>query len=150
MEWSLLLEILKWLIPVGGFGSVVGWLFNRTERELKHIREEHTAYKAMNADLSETIKEDIYEKKELRKTVAKLERAILRVYSCRHFPHCPVSVELQQQQTNSSKPKQANKRQPRNKGKPRSNTDNGSGVEGTDENTIDESTEAPGGCDVRR
>lgn len=103
MDWNILLEILQWLIPVGGFGSVAAWLTNRTERELKLIRNSHDAYKAMYEDLKETVKEDIQEKKELRNNISLLEKALSRIFNCRYYPDCPVNRELLNQQTSDLK-----------------------------------------------
>lgn len=129
MSWNVILEILKWAIPVGGLGGVAGWFINRAERELKRFHTQHDAYKAMYEDLSETVKEEINEKKKLRTTIGRLERALSKIYGCRHYPNCPVNVELQHHQTDSPKPKQANKRQPHNKGNTESDPGNGSAVE---------------------
>jgi hypothetical protein len=103
MEWSTIMEILQWILPIGGFGSIAGWFINRTERELKRIRDSHDAYKAMYEDLQTTVKEDINEKQKLRKTIAGLQRAVNKVFSCRHFPDCPVNIELLRNETDRSK-----------------------------------------------
>jgi hypothetical protein len=103
MDWNIVLEILKWLVPIGGFGSVAKWFMNRTERELKRIRDSHDAYKAMYEDLQTTVKEDINEKQKLRKTIASLQRAVNKVFSCRHFPDCPVNIELLRNETDGAK-----------------------------------------------
>jgi len=138
MDWNIILDILKWLIPVGGFGSIAGWFINRTERELKRIRESHDAYKVMYEDLRETVKEDINEKKKLRTTIGRLERALSRMYGCRYFPNCPVNIELQHQQTDHPKPKPGSSRQPRNKGDSGSEAGNSAGVESETRDTGDE------------
>lgn len=106
MDWSSVIEILKWLVPIGGFGSVAGWFINRTERELKRIRDSHDAYKAMYEDLNQALKEDINEKQEMRKAMSRLHRAINKVFTCRYFPDCPVNVELLRNKADcSTKPK---------------------------------------------
>lgn len=129
MSWDIIQSILQWLIPVGGFGSVVGWFINLTERELKRIRDSHDAYKTMYEDLSETVKEDINEKKKLRTMVGRLERALSKIYGCRHYPNCPVNVELRRGQADSTEPKQRGKGQSRNKGNTGGDSRDSAGVE---------------------
>lgn len=130
MSWDIIQSILQWLIPVGGFGSVVGWFINRTDRELKRIRDSHDAYKTMYEDLCETVKEDINEKKKLRTMVGRLERALSKIYGCRHYPNCPVNVELQHNQADGTEPKQRGKGQSRNKRNTGSDSGDSAGVEG--------------------
>lgn len=131
MEWNTVLEILRWILPIGGFGSIAGWLFNRTERELKRIRDSHDAYKVMYDDVKETLKEDINEKQELRKTIASLQRAVNKVFSCRHFADCPVNHELLHNKTSNSKP-QGNSGQRSNSRGARSRPGKDPGVDGGD------------------
>lgn len=131
MSWNIILDILQWLIPVGGFGSVVGWFISRTERELKQIRGSHDAYKVMYEDLNETVKEDINEKKKLRTMVGRLERALSKIYGCRHYPNCPVNMELQHNQAIIAEPNQRGKGQSRNKGNTGSDSCDSTGVEST-------------------
>lgn len=132
MSWNIILDILQWLIPVGGFGSVVGWFVRRTERELKLIKDSHDAYKVMYEDLCETVKEDINEKKKLRTMVGRLERALSKIYGCRHYPNCPVNMELQHNQAIIAEPNQRGKGQSRNKGNTGGNSRDSPSVEGGD------------------
>lgn len=121
MELNIILDVVKWLIPVGGFGSVVAWFINRAGRELKLIRESHDTYKAMYEDVRRTLNEEIEEKRALRKALAKFDRALSKIFSCRHYPKCPVSLELCNSQADVKKPK--GKGRSRNK----ENTDNDAG-----------------------
>lgn len=132
MSWEVILEILKWLAPVGFLSPVAVWLTSRFERELKRIKASHDAYKLMYEDLTETVKEDINEKKKLRTMVGRLERALSKIYGCRHYPNCPVDVELQHIQTDVAKPQQRNNRQPRNKGDSGGNSRDSPRIEGGD------------------
>ena len=94
MEQQIIIDILKWLLPTGGFGSVVLWLFNRTNRELKLIKESHDVYKVMYEDIKQTLEDEIEEKRQLRKALGRFERAISKVFKCKYYPNCPVDIEL--------------------------------------------------------
>lgn len=132
MDWNTVREILEWIVPVGGFGSIAGWFINRTERELKRIRNSHDAYKAMYEDLNQTVKDDINEKQELRKTLSSLQRAINKVFTCRYFPDCPVNVELLRNKADSAGKPQGVAGQRRNPRGSRNDTGKDPGVEGGD------------------
>lgn len=132
MDWNTVIEILKWLVPIGGFGSVAGWFINRTERELKRIRDSHDAYKAMYEDLNQTVKEDINEKQEMRKAMSRLQRAINKVFSCRYFPDCPVNLELLRNKADSAGKPQGVTGQRRNPRGSRNDTGEDPGVESGD------------------
>ena len=132
MDWNTVREILEWIVPVGGFGSIAGWFINRTERELKRIRNSHDAYKAMYEDLNQTVKDDINEKQELRKTLSSLQRAINKVFSCRYFPDCPVNLELLRNKADSAGKPQGGAGQRRNPRGSRNDTGKDPGVEGGD------------------
>lgn len=119
MEWSLILEILKWLIPVGGFGSVAAWFINRTDRQLKRTRDTHDAYKAMYEDVKRTLNEEIEEKRALRKALTKFEKVLSKIFGCRHYPNCPVNIELLHRQTGNAKPTRQTKGGNRQRDNPR-------------------------------
>ncbi|MDH6357240.1 hypothetical protein [Parabacteroides sp. PF5-9] len=137
MDWSLIIEIIKWVVPVGGFGSVAAWFINRTERELKQIRDSHDAYKTMYEDVKQTLNEEIEEKRALRKALGKFERAISKVFGCRYYPNCPVNIELLHQQTDKAKPK-GDSRQRSNKRSPGGDSDDNTGVKNDAYNSDDE------------
>ncbi|MFR9542669.1 MAG: hypothetical protein SNH27_11505 [Rikenellaceae bacterium] len=92
----LIIDILKWLIPVGGLGSVVAWLFNRTFTELRLIKESHDTFKQMYEDVKQALLDETEEKKQLRRAVSKFERAINKMFICKHYASCPVNAELKQ------------------------------------------------------
>ena len=129
MDWDIILEVLKWLIPLGGFGSIAKWFISRTERELKRIRDSHDAYKTMYEDVKQTLNEEIEEKRALRLALGRFERAISKVFGCRHYPNCPVNVELLHQQADNPNPKSRGNGQHRNKGNPGGSAGKSAGVE---------------------
>lgn len=115
---QLLLDIMKWLLPTGCLGSVVAWLINRTNHELRQIKESHDVYKAMYEDLKNTLQDEIEEKKQLRRAVGRFERAISKVFNCKYYPNCPVNIELKENNERSSRPisKHSNGRQSGDRG----------------------------------
>jgi len=129
MEKTMILEVLKWLTPIGGLiiSSIATWFINRAGRELKLIRDSHDAYKTMYEDVKETLNEEIEEKRALRKALAKFERALSKVFGCRHYPNCPVSLEFRNGQTGDPKPKPRGKGRSRNKGDTSSDAGNSGG-----------------------
>jgi hypothetical protein len=100
MDWVM--EILQWVIPAGGIGSVLVWLTSRTLRQLRKSKEIHDTYKSMYQDISETLchlsatTKDLRDENEnLRRGFTRLERAVTRAINCRHYNDCPVRAELQ-------------------------------------------------------
>ena len=91
---KIIIEIVKWALPIGGLGSVVAWLFNRTFTELRLIKESHDTFKGMYEDVKQTMLDEIEEKKQLRKSIGRFERAINKMFVCKHYAHCPVNAEL--------------------------------------------------------
>lgn len=91
---KMIVEIVKWVIPIGGLGSVVAWLFNRTFSELRLIKESHDTFKVMYEDVKQALIDETEEKKQLRKVICRFERAINKMFACKHYAHCPVNEEL--------------------------------------------------------
>ena len=89
-----LLTILQWLIPAGGLGTVIAWLFSCRIRRAKADKDIHDTYKSMYEDVQLTLKEIRDENSKLHKAVSRLERAILRASLCRYYDDCPVRHEL--------------------------------------------------------
>lgn len=102
-------NILQWLIPSGGLGAVIVWLTNKTLRNARTSKEVHDTYKQMYHDVQLTLIEIQDDNKKLYKVISRLERAVSKVNTCRYYPHCPVNLELQQQQGVDTKPKGRNR-----------------------------------------
>lgn len=88
------LSIIQWLLPSGGIGALLLWLTSRTLRQARESREVHDAYKTMYEDVRQTLTQQSNEYQELVQRCAHLERAVLRIGACSHYPHCPVVHEL--------------------------------------------------------
>jgi len=109
-----LTTILQWLIPSGGLGAVMAWLFSKVLRKLRETKEIHDTYKTLYEDISQTLKDVQNELDDLHKELGKFRRAVSKIYCCRYYPDCPVQHELQNSETvsNGKKVRKSN-RQPR-------------------------------------
>jgi hypothetical protein len=110
-----LTSILQWLIPSGGLGAIVAWLFSKTLRQIRTAKEVHDTYKQLYENIQGTLIDLQDENKKLYKAVSKLERVISRASACRYYSDCPIKHELLREQTVDTKPK-SRKRQPANQG----------------------------------
>lgn len=127
-------NLLQWLIPSGGLGAVVVWLTNKTLRNLRTSKEVHDTYKQMYQDVQQTLIDIQDENKKLYRVISRLERAVSKVPLCRHYPNCPVNIELQQHQASDSKPK-GGRRQRANKGGQDGNIRGDPAIEGSTDDT---------------
>ncbi len=127
----LIIDLVKWLIPVGGLGSVVAWLFNRTSRDIKQLRDCYELVIQMNVDLKKSLQDEIEKNKQLRQVVGKLERAANKVFRCKYYPSCPVDAEL----------RQSKKTDARVRGQPRRDNSRQSGDRGDADNDDDAESE---------
>jgi hypothetical protein len=100
-----LTSILQWLIPAGGIGSVVAWLFSKTLRNLRTTKEVHDTYKDMYETLDKTVKDLQNEIIHLYKEIERFRRAVARAPTCRYYDNCPVQHELLREQEVDTKPK---------------------------------------------
>jgi hypothetical protein len=89
-----LIDIAQWLIPSGGLGAALAWLFSRTLRQIRTTREVHDTYKQLYENIQETLVDLQDENKKLYRAVSKLERAISRAAACRYYADCPIGREL--------------------------------------------------------
>jgi hypothetical protein len=94
-----LTTILQWLIPSGGLGAVIAWLFSKVLRNLRETKEVHSTYKMLYEDISGTLKDLQNEVDELHKELGRFRRAVAKMYDCRYYPDCPVGRELQDNKT---------------------------------------------------
>lgn len=90
-----LTTLLQWLIPAGGFGTVIVWLTSKNLRNVRTAKEVHETYKVLYENIQQTLIELQDENKKMYKVVARLERAVNRASVCRYYDHCPVRDELQ-------------------------------------------------------
>ena len=96
-------SILQWLIPSGGLGAIVVWLFSKTLRQIRTTKEVHDTYKHLYENIQGTLLDLQDENKKLYKAVSKLERAISRASTCRYFDACPIRDELHGEQKSDAK-----------------------------------------------
>lgn len=129
------MNILQWLIPSGALGTVIVWLTNKTIRNLRTVKEIHDTYKVMYEDLRNTMLEIQGDNKKLQRAVSRLERAVSKVNTCRHYPNCPVNIELQQVAELPSKT--------RGRGRQRSTHSHPAADTGSDEKEKDETDDTP-------
>lgn len=95
MTTDTILQIIQWLIPIGGLGSVMAWVVKRDTRKDRAIKEKNDIYKEMYDNLSGTLMDLQNENKKLYRAIARLERAVTRATTCRHYGDCPMRIELQ-------------------------------------------------------
>jgi hypothetical protein len=100
-----LTTILEWLIPAGGIGSVVAWLFSKTLRNLRTTKEVHDTYKELYENIKGTLIDLQDENKKLYKAISRLERVISHASTCRYYSNCPIKHELLREQAVDTKPK---------------------------------------------
>jgi hypothetical protein len=130
-----LTNILQWLIPSGGLGAVIAWLFSKVLRKLRETKEIHDTYKTLYEDISKTLISLQNEIDELHKELGRFRRAVSKIYGCRYYPDCPVQRELQNGETNGGRNKERKPvRQPRNRN-PAVEDASGTGGEGEPEST---------------
>jgi len=109
-----ILSTLQWLIPSGGLGAVIAWIFSKTLRNLRQTKEVHDTYKTLYEDISKTLTDVQDELDKLHKELGRFRRAVSKIYGCRYYPDCPVQYELQDSETGSNGKKVGkSKRQPR-------------------------------------
>ena len=149
---SVIKDFLFYLLPAGGLGGVIVWIFNKKIRRAKSDKEVHDAYKAMYDDVKEEIKEIRNENKYLHKELARvgaivstIEVIVAKAADCVHYAGCPIRLELQQLQTHQRKNRI---RQPSGKRTVRKTTNPDTGVEGQPSDTGDGSAEASAGIGI--
>ena len=130
-----LMNILQWLIPGGGLGAVIAWIFSKTLRNLRQTKEVHDTYKTLYENISKTLTDVQDELDELHKELGRFRRAVSKIYGCRYYPDCPVQHELQNSETvaNGNKVRKS-KRQPRIRN-PDNENNTGSGSKSESDNT---------------
>jgi hypothetical protein len=94
MAWEQLFSIVQWLLPSGVATTVFAWYANRTNRHIQEIKDSHDTYKMMYEDVKKTLIDEINEKKLLRRSIGRLEKAIGGIQKCSHADDCPVDREL--------------------------------------------------------
>lgn len=98
MDFSIIQNILEWVLPVGWLATLVGWWRDRKIYKVRNIKESEGTYKTLYDDLSVTITN-------LSKQIQKLDEkninnqiAIRKCYACKYVERCPVVIFLRQQQ----------------------------------------------------
>lgn len=89
------LQILQWLVPAGGVGTVLVWLTSSRIRDARTAREVHDTYKLMYEDVQNTLIQIQNENSKLHEAVARLESTLSRATRCVHYGVCPIRGELQ-------------------------------------------------------
>ena len=146
---EIIKDIFLWLIPTGGLGTVIVWIFNKKLRTLRTDKEVHDTYKEMYNDVKEELKDLRNENKILHKEFARMgaivstmETVISKAAACNYYAACPIRFELQQLQKHQRKTEIG---QPGNKRKVRKTTHPDPGVEGESPDTDSEPSEPPTG-----
>lgn len=94
MTADVMMQIVQWLVPIGGLGSVVAWVVKRDTRKDRAVKEKNDIYKEMYDNLSGTLIDLQNENKKLYRAIARLERAVTRAVTCPHYDGCPMRTEL--------------------------------------------------------
>lgn len=89
-------ELLMYCLPSGVFASIATWLVNRKLYHTRTRKEVHDTYKAMYEDLSNTIINQQQQTNELRKTLAKLQQALVTATTCKYYSRCPMRLHYKQ------------------------------------------------------
>ena len=115
------MQILQWAIPSGGIGAAIAWVANRKVKSAQSAKSVHDTYKLMYEDISRELlatqkKVDEStkameglgaENKQIRYALNRLTRAIQAIQRCPHSGNCPVSSELQLDETDGEVGKQS-------------------------------------------
>lgn len=105
MATETIMQILQWIIPVGGFGTVVGWIIHRDTRKARDAKERNDIYKEMYDNISGTLIELQNENKRLYKAVQRLNQTIQKAVGCPHYAACPMRDELQKSERIDTEPR---------------------------------------------
>ena len=147
MADTIMMQILQWAIPSGGIGAAIAWVANRKVKEAETAKSVHDTYKVMYEDVSTLLVETqkkyeettkiteklVAENNLTRRAVNRLSRAIEAIQLCPHRAACPVSSELQLDETDGEVGKQSvGKRSAKGQRKRRNERDEGV-VDGTGE-----------------
>lgn len=147
MADTVIMQILQWAIPSGGIGAAIAWVANRKVKAAETAKSVHDTYKVMYEDVSTLLVETqkkyeettkiteklVAENNLTRRAVNRLSRAIEAIQLCPHRTACPVSSELQLDETNGEVGKQSvGKRSAKRQRKRRDERDEGV-VDGTSE-----------------
>lgn len=142
---NIIKEVLLWLLPAGGAGGVIVWMFNKKLRTLRTDKEVHDTYKEMYDDVKKELRELRNENKILRKEFARMETVVAiletifsKVVSCRYYNSCPIRFELSQLQKHQRKPGSGDSG---NKRKVRKAGSEDTGIESEPSDTDSESSE---------
>lgn len=94
---DVLLQIVSWLLPAGGFGGAFLWLTSRTLRHARRDKEVHEVYRKMYEDLSKTVIELQHDNSDLHNAIGRFEALFRRAQSCRYYGNvCPLRDKLPQ------------------------------------------------------
>lgn len=103
--WHSITEVLQWLLPTGGVLGLIWWYYTKMGKDLQALRDSHDTYKAMYQDVSETLKDEVSEKRKLRLVLARLEKALSKMSQCKYIDDCPVDRELRRASSDDDKNK---------------------------------------------
>ena len=121
MADTVIMQIQQWAIPSGGIGAAIAWVANRNVKEAETAKSVHDTYKVMYEDVSTLLVETqkkyeettkiteklVAENNLTRRAVNRLSRAIEAIQLCPHRAACPVSSELQLDETDGEVGKQS-------------------------------------------
>lgn len=92
---EIILNILQWLVPTGGFGAVIIWLTNKNVRNAEAALKTQDAYKVMYENVSKTVIDLQKENVKLYEAISELNETIRLAISCKHYDVCPIRPKLQ-------------------------------------------------------
>lgn len=99
------IDILVTFISSGCLFTAGTWIMNRKVNNVKQTKEIFDYYKSTCEDLQTTLQKQQDENRKLYRAISRLERAVQKINTCKHFDACPARDELQELQRNDAKAK---------------------------------------------
>ena len=150
-----IIQILQWVIPSGGLGTVIGWFWNRRVNQARSRKEIHDTFKQMyddvsvllpkiqntNHELNEKVNELQEREMRLTRALNRLSRAIEAIPLCDYHSQCPVLSELRLDEAGGER--DGHKEEPATGGRRKGDSGKRAGGIGTGHRTTDSPV---GGC----
>lgn len=99
------MDVLMAAISSGTLFTGLSWWLNKKLRQAKAAKEIQDVYKTMYENLQSTILKFQDENQKLYRAVARLERAVTKATSCKHYDDCPVRDQLQEHRSAATDPR---------------------------------------------
>ena len=98
------MDVLMAAISSGTLFTGLSWWLNKKLRKAKSAKEIQDVYKTMYENLESTILKFQDENQKLYRAVARLERAVTKATTCKHYNDCPIREQLQEHRNSDSDP----------------------------------------------